>query len=86
MHRHLIDIALNIRMCDDTTVAGVLRDGCLTGAVPDVFEGEPVGAANPFVCITNLIVIPHIVSVNQGLNVHVSAVAAENVKRALSAV
>ncbi len=96
--RHLIDAGAIARMrndavlintarggvVDDAAVAAALSEGRLAGAALDVFEDEPVGAANPFAGVANLILTPHIAGVTEDSNVRVSAVTVENVRRVLS--
>jgi (S)-sulfolactate dehydrogenase len=71
---------------DEDAVAESLRSGHLAGAALDVFETEPVtGAAGArFAGVVNLVLTPHIAGVTQESNVRVSAVTAENVRRALN--
>jgi (S)-sulfolactate dehydrogenase len=70
---------------DEAAVAGALRKGHLGGAALDVFEREPLTAeaASVFEGCPNLILTPHIAGVTIESNVRVSAVTADNVRRAL---
>jgi (S)-sulfolactate dehydrogenase len=68
---------------DERALADALRSGRLGGAMLDVFAAEPLGAANPYEGIKNLILTPHIAGVTDESNVRVSAVTAANVRRVL---
>lgn len=70
---------------DEAALAAALRSGHLGGAMVDVFETEPLGPDNPFADVPNLVLTPHIAGVTVESNERVSAVTAENVRRALSA-
>ena len=63
-----------------------LNAGHLAGAALDVFETEPLSAKDgaKFEGVPNLILTPHIAGVTYDANVRVSAMTAENVRRALS--
>ncbi|MEM6761468.1 MAG: hydroxyacid dehydrogenase [Pseudomonadota bacterium] len=71
---------------DETAVVSALNAGQLGGAALDVFETEPLSAdaAQKFAGARNLILTPHIAGVTAESNVRVSAVTADNVRRALS--
>jgi (S)-sulfolactate dehydrogenase len=71
---------------DEDAVVESLCAGHLAGAALDVFEIEPVTAAAGarFAGVSNLVLTPHIAGVTQESNVRVSAVTAENVRKALS--
>jgi (S)-sulfolactate dehydrogenase len=71
---------------DEAALAGALRAGRLGGAALDVFETEPLTAeaAGLFEGVSNLVLTPHVAGVTGESNVRVSAVTAENVKRALT--
>ena len=71
---------------DEDAVVDSLRAGHLAGAAIDVFESEPVTstAGARFKGVNNLVLTPHIAGVTQESNVRVSAVTAENVRKALS--
>ncbi|MGF1594034.1 MAG: NAD(P)-dependent oxidoreductase [Kiloniellaceae bacterium] len=97
--RNLIDAAALGRMRDDAVLvntarggvvdeaalAEALKAGRLGGAALDVFEAEPLtaAAAAPFAGLANVILTPHIAGVTQEANVRVSALTAEQVRRAL---
>ena len=71
---------------NEDAVIDALKSGQLGGAALDVFESEPVSAASGarFTGIANLVLTPHIAGVTQESNVRVSAVTADNVRRALT--
>ncbi|MBY0421953.1 MAG: hydroxyacid dehydrogenase [Parvularculaceae bacterium] len=70
---------------DEDALAAALREKRLGGAALDVFEEEPLSAAQGarFAGIPNLILTPHIAGVTDESNVRVSRVTLENVVRAL---
>ena len=70
---------------DEAALAGSLRAGHLGGAAIDVFAAEPLSAAAAahFAGLANVILTPHIAGVTAESNVRVSAVTAEQVRRAL---
>ena len=70
---------------DEAAVAESLRAGHLGGAALDVFAEEPLGApaASRFAGLSNVILTPHIAGVTAEANVRVSALTAEQVRRAL---
>lgn len=70
---------------DEAALAAGLRDGRLGGAMVDVFETEPLGPDNVFADLPNLVLTPHIAGVTVESNERVSAVTADNVRRALAA-
>jgi (S)-sulfolactate dehydrogenase len=72
---------------DEQAVVAALRAGHLGGAALDVFEQEPVDAAQGgrFRDVPNLILTPHIAGVTEESNVRVSQVTAEAVLRHLDA-
>jgi (S)-sulfolactate dehydrogenase len=69
---------------DDAVVADALACGKLGGAMIDVFPQEPLQVDNPYRCVPNVILTPHIAGVTNESNVRVSAVTAENVMRVLA--
>ena len=71
---------------DEDALIASLHAGHLAGAALDVFETEPVTAASGarFAGISNLVLTPHIAGVTRESNVRVSAVTAENVRKALN--
>ena len=71
---------------DEDAVIAALRAGNLAGAAFDVFDTEPVTAADGarFADVPNLVLTPHIAGVTQESNVRVSAVTADNVREVLS--
>lgn len=97
--RHMLDAAALSRMragavlvnasrggvVDEAALAAALRDGHLAGALLDVFECEPLPGASVLRGVPNLVVTPHIAGVTAESNVRVSALTAENVRRALAA-
>jgi (S)-sulfolactate dehydrogenase len=70
---------------DEEALLEGLRSGKVGGAAIDVFEVEPLDetAGKRFEGINNLILTPHIGGVTVESNVRVSAVTAENVRKAL---
>ncbi|HYD31858.1 MAG TPA: hydroxyacid dehydrogenase [Azospirillaceae bacterium] len=70
---------------DEPALADAVRRGHLAGALLDVFETEPLGADNPFSGLANIWLTPHVAGVTLESNERVSAVTAENVRRALQA-
>jgi len=70
---------------DETALAQVLRSGRLAGAALDVFEQEPLAAANVFAGLPNMILTPHIAGVTLESNVRVSSLIAERVAAHLRA-
>ena len=72
---------------DEAALVAALRDGRLAGAALDVFENEPLSAADgaKFDGLDNLILTPHIAGVTRESNVRVSAATARNVRRVLDA-
>lgn len=70
---------------DEPALADALRRGHLRGAMLDVFAEEPLGTNNPFVGIDTIWLTPHIAGVTVDSNRRVSAVTAENIRRALRA-
>lgn len=71
---------------DEPALAAALKEGRLGGAALDVFETEPLSADEGavFAGCPNLVLTPHIAGVSVESNVRVSAVTAENVRRALT--
>ena len=71
---------------DEDALIAALRSGHLGGAALDVFATEAVTAdsGGRFAGIANLVLTPHIAGVTQESNVRVSALTADNVRRALS--
>jgi len=71
---------------DEPALAAALKAGRLGGAALDVFETEPLSAETGavFAGCPNLVLTPHIAGVSVESNVRVSAVTAENVRRALT--
>lgn len=94
---HLMDAAALARMphgailinaarggvVDERALAEALHAGSLGGALLDVFEREPLPAGSVLAGVPNLVLTPHIAGVTQESNVRVSALTAENVRRAL---
>lgn len=72
---------------DEEALASALRDKRLAGAALDVFEEEPLGAAQGarFEGLSNVILTPHIAGVTDESNVRVSRVTLDNVVKALDA-
>ena len=69
---------------DEAAVAAALSSGRLGGAALDVFEKEPLPAANPLAGGRNLILTPHIAGVTAESNERVSSMIAEKVIEALA--
>jgi (S)-sulfolactate dehydrogenase len=70
---------------DEAAAAAALTSGHLGGAALDVFDREPLDAAQGavFAGVPNLILTPHIAGVTVESNVRVSAVTAQAVRRHL---
>ncbi|MEO7338352.1 MAG: hydroxyacid dehydrogenase [Caldimonas sp.] len=68
---------------DEAAVAAALKTGQLGGAALDVFESEPLGAANPFAGCPNLLLTPHVAGVSIESNERVSFLIADKVAEAL---
>jgi len=70
---------------DETALIEALRSGRLGGAALDVFEQEPLSAesAARFQGLPNLVLTPHVAGPTVESNVRVSALVADNVRRAL---
>ena len=70
---------------DEAAVAAALEAGRLGGAALDVFESEPLAGASAAILAgaPNLILTPHIAGLTVESQARVSAVTAENVRRAL---
>ena len=68
---------------DEAALVAALKSGRLGGAALDVFEAEPVGAANPFADCPNLLLTPHIAGVSAESNERVSSLIADKVLEAL---
>ena len=71
---------------NEAALIEALRKGQIAGAALDVFENEPLSKEDgaKFEGVPNLILTPHIAGVTYDANVRVSAMTAENVRRALS--
>lgn len=71
---------------DETALIAALKAGKLGGAALDVFETEPMTAESgrAFADTPNLILTPHIGGVTSEANTRVSALTAQNIRRALS--
>jgi (S)-sulfolactate dehydrogenase len=70
---------------DEAALAAAIKAGKLGGAALDVFEDEPLTkeAAAIFKGVDNLLLTPHIAGVTQEANVRVSALTAQQVRKAL---
>jgi len=70
---------------DEAALVDALRARRLGGAVLDVFESEPLDAAQGarFAGVPNLVLTPHIAGVTEQSNLRVSIVTAESVLRSL---
>lgn len=71
---------------DEKALVEALESGQIGGAAMDVFEEEPLTAkgGQQFKNLSNLILTPHIAGVTMESNIRVSAVTAENIRRALA--
>ena len=68
---------------DDVALIAALREKRIAGAGVDVFEGEP--ALNPdFLKLDNVVLTPHIGSATHATRMRMAALAAENMKAALT--
>lgn len=97
--RHLIDADALARMkcgtvlinaarggvVDESALLDALRSGHIGGSALDVFESEPLSAAEgqPWHDLENVILTPHIAGVTEESNVRVSDVTARSVRDAL---
>lgn len=72
---------------DEAALVAALREGKLGGAALDVFETEPLAAADSAALagVPNLVLTPHIAGVTEESNARVSFVIAEAVAAALDA-
>lgn len=68
---------------DERALADSLKAGHLGGAMLDVFEQEPLKDGGVVDGVPNLVLTPHIAGVTEESNVRVSAVTAQNVRKAL---
>jgi (S)-sulfolactate dehydrogenase len=68
---------------DEAALAAALRGGTLGGAALDVFEREPLPAANVLAGCPRLLLTPHIAGVTRESNARVSALVACGVAAAL---
>jgi (S)-sulfolactate dehydrogenase len=68
---------------DEAVLAAALRGGTLGGAALDVFEREPLPAANVLAGCPRLLLTPHIAGVTRESNARVSALVARGVAAAL---
>jgi (S)-sulfolactate dehydrogenase len=68
---------------DEAALAAALRAGTLGGAALDVFEREPLPAANVLAGCPGLLLTPHIAGVTRESNARVSALVARDVAAAL---
>jgi len=69
---------------DEVAVANALRSGHLGGAALDVFDAEPLPAAEHFQGCPNLVLTPHIAGVTTEANERVSFMIADEVLKALA--
>lgn len=68
---------------DEAALAAALKAGRLGGAAIDVFETEPVPAANVFFGCPNLLLTPHIAGLSAESNERVSFIIARDVQQVL---
>jgi len=70
---------------DEAACAAALKSGHLGGAALDVFDTEPItkDAGKLFAGIPNVVLTPHIAGVTLESNERISAITAENVRKAL---
>ena len=68
---------------DEAALAAALKSGALGGAAIDVFDKEPLPAAEHFIDCPNLLLTPHIAGVSAESNERVSFLIAEKVLEAL---
>ncbi len=68
---------------DDAALARALASNKLAAAGLDVFEGEPIGADNPLLRSSNVVVAPHIGSASVRTRTKMSSLAVDNLLAAL---
>ncbi|MES2711207.1 MAG: 2-hydroxyacid dehydrogenase [Pseudomonadota bacterium] len=68
-------------LVDTAPLAAALTDGRLSAAGIDVFEEEPVAAANPLLRLENVLLTPHVAWLTTGTFARSFALAAENCRR-----
>lgn len=71
---------------DEIAIAAALKSGRLAGAALDVFAEEPLSAGSPLADAPNLLLTPHVAGLTQESNARVSALIADEVRKALKAV
>lgn len=69
---------------DEPALSMALKSGHLGGAMLDVFEDEPLKKHSILTDTPNLLLTPHIAGVTVESNVRVSALTADNVRKALA--
>lgn len=69
---------------DEPALSMALKSGHLGGAMLDVFEHEPLQKDSVLADTPNLLLTPHIAGVTVESNVRVSALTADNVRKALA--
>lgn len=69
---------------DESALARSLANGCLKGAMLDVFEHEPLPAGSHFEGVPNLILTPHIAGVTEESNARISRITADHVMEVLA--
>ena len=65
---------------DEDALIEVLRDGCIAGAILDVFEEEPLPPGSPFWTLPNVVVTPHISSELDGWQVELARIFCRNLR------
>gem|GEM_PF-3688419 len=75
--------AILLNLARGGVVDEAIREGRLSGAGIDVFDGEPIDPQNPLIGLENVMLTPHIAGANNESQARIIAMAADNVARVL---